>query len=154
MIAAIVATHGMLSLLNAFQIYSIHWLGNRVVVDLRTDVYAKLQELTMTFYDKRQTGWIMSRVTNDTSFLQHFMVHGLQQIIVHLLMITGITIVLFSMNWKLALLDPLAVAAGGRGHLVVFQEHAQGVSPHLAADLQHARDAGRYDPRHPGRQGV
>ena len=106
-IAAIVVTHGLFRLLSAFHIYSIHWLGNRLVVDLRTEVYAKLQQLTMTFYDKRQTGWIMSRVTNDTSFLQHFMVHGLQQIIVHVLMIAGIIVVLFSMNWKLAFMTLL-----------------------------------------------
>jgi len=114
-IAAIVITHALLSLLSAFHIYAINWLGNKIVVDLRTQVYAKLQELTLTFYDKRQTGWIMSRVTNDTSFLQHFMVQGLQQIVVHILMIVGIIVVLFSMNWKLALMTllPLPFVAFG-----------------------------------------
>jgi len=57
----------------------------------------------------------MSRVTNDTSFLQHFMVQGLQQIIVHILMIAGIAVVLFLMNWQLALMTliPLPLVAFG-----------------------------------------
>lgn len=114
-IGAIVSTHAFLSILNGVQIYAIHWLGNKIIVDLRTEVYAKLQQLTMAFYDKRQTGWIMSRVTNDTSFLQNFMVNGVQQIIVHLLMIIGITVVLFVLNWRLALITllPLPIVTVG-----------------------------------------
>ena len=115
LIGAILAVHALLALLNAFNIYTVHLLGNKVIVDLRTEVYAKLQQLTLTFYDKRQTGWIMSRVTNDTSFLQHFMVQGLQQIAVHVLMIAGIVVILFSMNWQLALVTllPLPLVAWG-----------------------------------------
>src|SRR5690606_27401680 len=103
LIAAILALHALLSVLGGLQIYAIHLLGNKVIVDLRTEVYAKLQQLTLTFYDKRQTGWIMSRVTGDTSFLQHFMVQGVQQIAVHILIVVGIVIILFLMNWRLAL---------------------------------------------------
>lgn len=114
-IAAIVVTHALLAAMGGVQTYAIYWLGNKIVVDLRTEVYAKLQQLTMTFYDKRQTGWIMSRVTNDTSFLQHFMVNGLQQIIVQILMVVGIIVVLFSMNWRLALITllPLPFVTAG-----------------------------------------
>lgn len=114
-IGGILLIHALLSVLSGLHSYAINWLGNKVVVDLRTEVYAKLQQLTLTFYDKRQTGWIMSRVTNDTSFLQHFMVHGLQQIIVHFLMVAGIAAILFAMNWRLALVTllPLPLVAWG-----------------------------------------
>ncbi len=115
LIGLILLVHALLSTLGGFHTYAIHWLGNKVIVDLRTEVYAKLQQLTLTFYDKRQTGWIMSRVTNDTSFLQHFMVQGLQQIVVHLLMVVGIAGILFLMNWQLALITllPLPLVAWG-----------------------------------------
>ena len=125
-IGAILAVHGLLAVLNGIHIYSLHWLGNRVIVDLRTEIYAKLQQLELSFYDKRQTGWIMSRVTNDTSFLQHFMVQGVQQIVVHILMVAGIAVVLFLMNWRLALMTliPLPLVAFGT---VWFSRRMHGV---------------------------
>jgi len=114
-IAAILAVHAVLAILQGLHIYSLHWLGNRVIVDLRTEIYSKLQQLTLSFFDKRQTGWIMSRVTNDTSFLQHFMVQGMHQIVMHILMIAGIAVVVFVMNWRLALMTlvPLPLVAFG-----------------------------------------
>lgn len=103
-IMAIVGVHGLSAALHAVQIFTMQWLGNRVIVDLRTEVYQQLQRLTLAFYDKRQTGWIMSRVTNDTSFLQHFMVSGIQDVAVQVLTLIGVAGILFAMNWKLALL--------------------------------------------------
>ncbi|HHT25629.1 MAG TPA: ATP-binding cassette domain-containing protein [Firmicutes bacterium] len=92
------------SLLNSTHIYLQQLLGNRVVVNLRTDVYRHVQRLTLKFYDKRQTGWIMSRVTNDTSYLQSFLVNGLQDIVIQVFTLVGIAVIMFSINWKLALL--------------------------------------------------
>lgn len=114
-IAAIIATHGIQTLAQSAQIYVMQWLGNKVIVDLRTEVYQQLQRLTMAFYDKRQTGWIMSRVTNDTSFLQHFMVHGVQDIAVQFITLIAIAVILFAMDWQLALLTllPTPIVAFG-----------------------------------------
>lgn len=104
MIAAILGVYVLQAILGVAHIYLTHWLGNRVVVDLRTDVYRHVQRLALKFYDKRQTGWIMSRVTNDTSFLQNFMVNQVQEIVVHVLTLVGIAIVLFMLDPFLALL--------------------------------------------------
>lgn len=103
-ILAILGVYAASAVLGWAQIYLSHWLGNLVVVDLRTDVYRHVQRLSLRFYDKRQTGWIMSRVTNDTSFLQHFMVHQVQEIAVHILTLIAIAVVLFTMNWRLAVI--------------------------------------------------
>lgn len=103
-ILAIVGVYLVSAVLGWAQIYLSHWLGNMVVVDLRTDVYRHVQRLSLKFYDKRQTGWIMSRVTNDTSFLQHFMVHQVQEIVVHILTLVFIMILLFVAHWQLALI--------------------------------------------------
>jgi ATP-binding cassette subfamily B protein len=103
-ILGLVAVHLFHAIFNSCHVYLLQLLGNRVVVDLRTDVYRQVQKLTLNFYDKRQTGWIMSRVTNDTSFLQHFLVNGVQDIAVHTLTLIGIVFIMFGIHWKLALL--------------------------------------------------
>ncbi|HET7560341.1 MAG TPA: ABC transporter ATP-binding protein [Limnochordia bacterium] len=89
--------------LQVAQLWISQWLGNKVIVDLRTEVFQHLQKLQMTFYDKRQTGWIMSRVTGDTSYLQQFMVGGIQNIASQFLLLFSIAIFMFAVNWKLAL---------------------------------------------------
>lgn len=115
---SLVGVHVLQSTFSALHIYLLHLLGNKVVVDLRTDVYRQVQKLTLKFYDKRQTGWIMSRVTNDTSFLQNFLVNGVQDIAIHTLTLLGIAIIMFSLHWKLALLallpTPVVAIATGR----------------------------------------
>lgn len=103
-ILAILGVYVASAVLSWAQIYLTNMLGNKVVVDLRTDVYRHVQRLSLRFYDKRQTGWIMSRVTNDTSFLQHFMVHQVQEIVVHMLTLVAIMFILFFMHPSLALI--------------------------------------------------
>jgi len=83
------------------------WLGNRVVYDLRVDLYNHLQKLSIGFYDSKQTGWIMDRVTNDTGNLQRFLAEGLQDASRDALSLVTIAVILFVMNWKLALLTLL-----------------------------------------------
>lgn len=103
-IILLVIIHALQSVGSAVHRYLLSLLGNRVVVDLRTEVYRQVQRLTLGFYDKRQTGWIMSRVTNDTSYLQGFLVNGIQDIAIHSLTLVGIAIIMFGVHWKLALL--------------------------------------------------
>jgi len=103
-IILLVLIHALQSVGNAIHRYMLSLLGHRVVVDLRTDVYRQVQKLTLEFYDKRQTGWIMSRVTNDTSYLQGFLVNGIQDIAIHILTLVGIAVIMFSVHWQLALL--------------------------------------------------
>ncbi|MGI6610447.1 MAG: ABC transporter transmembrane domain-containing protein [Limnochordia bacterium] len=103
-IILLVMVHAFQSVGNAVHRYLLSLLGNRVVVDLRTEVYRQVQRLTLGFYDKRQTGWIMSRVTNDTSYLQGFLVNGIQDIAIHSLTLVGIAIIMFGVHWQLALL--------------------------------------------------
>jgi ATP-binding cassette subfamily B protein len=84
--------------------YLMEWLGARVVLDMRVQVYDHLQLLSMGFFGRKQTGQIMSRITNDIMRLQYFIADGLQQILINLLTIPVICIMLFAANPKLALL--------------------------------------------------
>ncbi|MEE2752950.1 MAG: ABC transporter ATP-binding protein [Candidatus Latescibacterota bacterium] len=83
--------------------WTVTWLSARVTADIRSQLYKRLELLSLQFYDKRQVGQVMSRVTSDTSRLQDFLVDGLPYFIINSLMIIGILVALFSMSWKLTL---------------------------------------------------
>jgi len=78
-----------------------------VVLDMRTELYDHLQMLSLGFFSRKQTGQIMSRVTNDIMRLQYFIADGLQQIIINLLTIPVICVMLFAANPALAALTLL-----------------------------------------------
>ena len=58
---------GVLALASASRFYLVTWLGERVVSDLRSEVFRHLTQLSPTFYDKTQSGEVMSRLTADTT---------------------------------------------------------------------------------------
>jgi ABC-type multidrug transport system fused ATPase/permease subunit len=74
-----------------------------VEYDMRDEVYAKLLRLSFGFYDRHQTGQLMSRATVDLQSVRFFLGYGLIFFFQHLLTIAGVTIVLFVVDWKLAL---------------------------------------------------
>ncbi|MBI5832743.1 MAG: ATP-binding cassette domain-containing protein [Armatimonadetes bacterium] len=80
------------------------WLAYYVVHDIRTELYDHLQTLTLRYYDKRQTGALMSRVTNDTRAMQGFLIDGFQNLIINTITLVGIGALLLHDNWRLALL--------------------------------------------------
>ena len=80
----------------------MRWLGNKVIYDLRTSVYAYLQGLSLNFYNQKETGRLMSRISHDTERLQDFIVNGIQEFLMDILTLTGMCVVLFVVNWRLA----------------------------------------------------
>jgi ATP-binding cassette subfamily B protein len=74
-----------------------------VEYDMRDEVYAKLLRLSFRFYDRHQTGQLMSRATVDLQSVRFFLGYGLIFFFQHLLTIVGVTIVLFVVDWRLAL---------------------------------------------------
>ena len=81
----------------------VTWLSARVTADIRSQLYRRLEMLSMQFYDKRQVGSLMSRVTRDSGMLQEFLVDGLPYLIINSFTICGILGFLFWMNWRLTL---------------------------------------------------
>jgi len=94
--------------------YIIQYVGQRLTMDLRSQVYAHVQKLSINYYDTNRTGKIMNRVTTDTGRLQTFLVEGLQQLLNHLFSIIFIIIILLSLDWRLALLSlsPVPIIIG------------------------------------------
>jgi len=84
-------------------------LEQKVMYDLRDQVYSALQRLSLSYFEDRSTGEIMSRVNNDTEHVERIFIDGLEGLLTASLTLFGITILLFTLNWKLALLSLIPV---------------------------------------------
>lgn len=80
-------------------------LGNRMALDLKEKLYAHLQTLSPQYYDNRQIGTIVSRVQNDVDGAQNLVRGGVINLIMDLFLVIFAGAMLFSLNWKLALLS-------------------------------------------------
>lgn len=79
-------------------------LAANVTFDLKSGIFTALQRLSLQFFQRKQTGQLMTRVNNDATELQYFFVDGLPYFIVNAMNIIGITVVLLVLDWKLTLL--------------------------------------------------
>lgn len=84
--------------------YTIEWLGNRVLFDMRTEIFNHLQLLHLRYYNQKETGQIMSRVTSDLTRLQNFITEGIQDILVNIMTMFFIAGILMMLNMRLFLL--------------------------------------------------
>ena len=109
LIGLLVAVYALQQLINAADMFIRHALGERFILDLRVRVYAYLQRLSLSFFERTSTGELMSRVTNDVNALEHFVTHGSALTIVDLLRLLGGAAVLFVLDARLALLVLLPV---------------------------------------------
>lgn len=80
------------------------WIGARTLMDIRISLYDKFNELSLGYFDKRSTGSVMARITNDADNLWDFLTDGIPWLLSNTLTLVGIGIILFRMNWQLALL--------------------------------------------------
>jgi subfamily B ATP-binding cassette protein MsbA len=109
LIGLLVAVYALQQLINAADMFIRHALGERFILDLRVRVYAYLQKLSLSFFERTSTGELMSRVTNDINALEHFVTHGSALTIVDLLRLIGGAVILFLLDVRLALLVLLPV---------------------------------------------
>jgi len=89
--------------------YMAHIAGWGVVADARKDIYRHLQRLSLHFYEDKQTGQLMSRMVNDSDLFETLIAHAVPDALVNVLMLVGVSIVLFSMNWQIALLSLIPI---------------------------------------------
>lgn len=85
------------------QSYLMSWVGQKVVIDIRGEIFRKLQRLSMAFYDKNKTGTIMSYVTNDVAALQTAMVEKAVELVTEGLVLIGSIVAMLWLDWKLTL---------------------------------------------------
>jgi ATP-binding cassette, subfamily B, bacterial len=84
-------------------------LGEYVARDLRTEVYNHLQQLSLSFYSRKKTGSLITRVSSDTDRLWEFLALGVVDVSLAIVMIVGLGIVLLSLDWKLGLVMTIPV---------------------------------------------
>ncbi len=87
---------------NALQTYGSTWVGERVVRDLRDTLFEHLTSLDLAYYTRQRAGWVVSRLTNDIEALEQLLVEGTNQLVTSVLTLIGATIILFSMDPRLA----------------------------------------------------
>lgn len=80
-----------------------------VIYDLKSEIFTAMQRLSLSFYNNKQTGSLMTRVNNDSNQLQYFFHDGMPYLIVNSLSIIGISVIMMLMNLKLALLVMIPV---------------------------------------------
>jgi ABC-type multidrug transport system fused ATPase/permease subunit len=98
--------------------------GQKIIYDMRTQMFDHLQKLSMSFFDTHQVGKLMSRVQNDVSQIQDLMTTGLLSLVTSFLTLFGIAIILISMNWRLGLLT-LTVVPVLMALVFVWQRYAR-----------------------------
>ncbi len=118
LIAALVAAYALHQLVQIGDNYVRHALGERFIFDLRVRLYAYLQKMSLSFFERTSTGELMSRVTNDLAALEHFVTHGSALTVVDLMRLIGGSIILFVLDWRLAalVLIPVPILAVALRH--------------------------------------
>lgn len=108
-LAGLTASYGLKAAFASLRIRLNNRLEQTVVHDLRSHVFSALQRLSISYFENRSTGEIMSRVTNDTEHVERIFIDGLEGALTASLTLIGITSMLFLLNWKLALLSLLPI---------------------------------------------
>jgi ATP-binding cassette subfamily B protein len=85
--------------------YLFQYLAEQVGYDLRNELYAKLQSLSFAYYDKAQTGQLMSRVTDDVNNIRGMLMMSLRALVLAVGMLVVVSIILIGLNWQLALVS-------------------------------------------------
>jgi ATP-binding cassette subfamily B protein len=91
-------------LLEFLQTYFMQWTGQKVMFDLRRQIFRHLQRLHVAFFDKNPVGRLVTRVTTDVDALNEMFTSGVVSIFEDIFVLLGILGVMLCMNWKLALI--------------------------------------------------
>jgi subfamily B ATP-binding cassette protein MsbA len=91
------------------QEYLSYFVVHRVIVDLRNRLYEHLQDMSLDFYAKWNTGELVSRVMNDITILQTTLFNSFVTIIPHSILLVGLLGYIFYLNWRLSLLTLVAL---------------------------------------------
>jgi ABC-type multidrug transport system fused ATPase/permease subunit len=104
LIVAVFLLFGLVALVAlAVETYFVGWVGERVLTDLRTDLFAHIQALELGYFERTRAGVLISRLTNDVEALQNLVTDGWTSIIDSSLTLIGSAVILVLLDWRLAL---------------------------------------------------
>ena len=85
------------------QTYVLQHTGQRIMFDLRAQIYRHFQRLDVAYYDRNPVGRLMTRVTTDVDALNDLFTSGVVSVFGDIFTLAGIMIVLLAMDWRMAL---------------------------------------------------
>lgn len=120
--ALLIGTFLVRSIFYYFQVYWLSFVGERVVVDLRSQVYSNLNRLSLRFYAERRIGELISRLSSDVTIVRTALTNNVATVLSQSVTFIGSLALMLILNWRLTLfillLAPLVVASafvfGGR----------------------------------------
>ncbi len=92
-----------------FQTLLLNTIGQRVMYDLRQQLFARLQAIDISYYDRNPVGRLITRLTTDVDSLNELFTSGLVEVLGDLILVIGALALMFWFNWKLALVSLLVV---------------------------------------------
>jgi ATP-binding cassette subfamily B protein len=101
---SIVAITGLRALASYWQTIGFAQVGNRALTKVRTQLYRHVQYLSLSFHTRARTGDLVVRMMNDVAMLQEVAVTALFPLVAKVLIVTGMMVLMFWMQWRLALI--------------------------------------------------
>ena len=92
------------AVIDGVRAYVMTWTGERVIFDLRMEIVRHLQSLSLSFFTRRKTGELMSHVTSDATLVHGVITQTIISVLGQIMTLVGGLVVIFLMNWRLALL--------------------------------------------------
>ncbi len=83
--------------------YMTGWVGERILADMRTELFGHLQKLSLGFYERNRAGVLISRMTNDVEAIDQLVTDGVTTLVQSTLLLVGTAILLLFYDWQLAL---------------------------------------------------
>jgi len=84
--------------------YLVSWLGQRIIFDLRREIFGKIERLHLGFFDRTPVGRLITRITSDVDAIQQMMTDGVVGLVADIGLLVGLLIYMFTINWQLALI--------------------------------------------------
>jgi ATP-binding cassette subfamily B protein len=106
------------------QTYLIQWIGQKVMFDLRSQIFRHIQGMHVAFFDRNPVGRLVTRLTSDVDALNEMFTSGVFAIFDDVFVLAGIVLIMLQMNWKLALLAFAVLPLIG-GVTAIFRKHVR-----------------------------
>ena len=95
------------------QSYLVSYVGQRVIIDVRGVLFRKFQRMPLSYYDRQQTGTVMSYITNDVAVMQSAIVDNLIELVTESSILIGSLGMMIYLDWKLSLLTLMTIPLVG-----------------------------------------
>ena len=95
------------------QSYLVSYVGQRVIIDVRSILFRKFQRMPLAYFDRQQTGTVMSYITNDVAAMQSAIVDNLIDLVTEASILIGSLCMMIYLDWKLSMLTLMTIPLVG-----------------------------------------